>query len=67
MSGKHPYSKTLVNSKRPIILVGNQCLQGADGDAILALVTEMSQKLKGRKGMDSEWRVLNVMHRVGTV
>jgi len=64
MTGKHPFSKILVKSKKPIILVGNQCLQGSDGESVMALVTEMSQKLKTRKEMDSDWRVLNVMHRV---
>ena len=64
MSGKHPFSKVLVKSKRPIILVGNQSLQGSDGEAILALVTEMSHKLKSGQGVDAEWRVLNIMQRV---
>ncbi|EDO49065.1 predicted protein, partial [Nematostella vectensis] len=66
LSGKNPFAKTLLKSKKPMILVANKALDGADGHAIQTLVTEMSEKLKSRKETDPEWRVLNVMQGVAS-
>ena len=62
ISGKHPFSKKLNNAKKPLIIVGSDTLERPDGAAILSAL----QKLASQKSGSSEWRVLNVLHKVAS-
>ena len=48
-----------------MIIVGNTVLQGQEGTAIHQIVADMSLKLKKSKMVEKDWKVLNVLHRVG--
>jgi len=64
--GTHPFSKKLEGAKRPVVVVGSECLQRPDGGAILANVQQLAQKVKVKCGAPAEWKVLNVLHRVAS-
>jgi NADH dehydrogenase (ubiquinone) Fe-S protein 1 len=64
--GTHPFSKKLEAAKRPVVVVGSECLQRTDGGAILANVQQLAQKVKLKSGAPAEWKVLNVLHRVAS-
>ncbi|XP_057293927.1 NADH-ubiquinone oxidoreductase 75 kDa subunit, mitochondrial-like [Hydractinia symbiolongicarpus] len=64
--GKHPYSKVLQDAKKPVIIVGSKPLNTADGNAVHALCANISNKLKSQGNVDSEWRVLNILHKVAS-
>lgn len=48
-----------------MILVGNTILQGNEGAVVHQVVADMSHKLKSSKKVEKDWKVLNVLHRVG--
>ncbi|XP_064613579.1 NADH-ubiquinone oxidoreductase 75 kDa subunit, mitochondrial-like [Liolophura sinensis] len=60
-SGKHPFSKVLNSSQKPMVVVGSSALQREDSAAIHAAVTSIAQNAKSASGED--WRVLNVLQR----
>ena len=66
VEGTHPFSKRLEGAKRPVVVVGSECLQRPDGAAILANVQQLAQKVKVASGAPQEWKVLNVLHRVAS-
>ncbi|CAG7677727.1 unnamed protein product, partial [Allacma fusca] len=66
VSGSHPYSKVLQNAKKPIIVVGSTALQRADGAVLLSKIQAYCQSLRGKGQIPSDWRVLNVLHRVAS-
>lgn len=59
------FLQVLANAQRPMILVGNTVLQGHDGAAVHQIAADMSLKLKKSKKVEKDWKVLNVLHRVG--
>jgi NADH-quinone oxidoreductase subunit G len=59
ISGKHAFSETLRNAKRPLIVVGSAALQLAHNDAVMPLCSKLASALK----VDDNWNVLNVLHR----
>lgn len=59
------FLQVLANAERPMILVGNTVLQGHDGAAVHQITADMSLKLKKSKKVEKDWKVLNVLHRVG--
>ena len=59
------FLQVLANAERPMILVGNTVLQGYDGAAVHQIAADMSLKLKKSKKVEKDWKVLNVLHRVG--
>ena len=65
-NGTHPFSKKLEQAKRPVVVVGSECLQRSDGGAILANVQQLAQQVKVESGVPAEWKVLNVLHRVAS-
>lgn len=66
LDGSHPFAARLSSAKRPIIVVGSALLSRPDGGAIYAKLLELSQKIRlGCEG-GSDWRVLNVLHRVAS-
>ncbi|XP_066943308.1 NADH-ubiquinone oxidoreductase 75 kDa subunit, mitochondrial [Macrobrachium rosenbergii] len=66
LDGSHPFAARLASAKRPIIVVGSALLSRPDGGAIYAKLLELSQKIRlGCEG-GSDWRVLNVLHRVAS-
>ncbi len=46
------------------MIVGSSVLQRADGASIYDLVFSLANKLKASKNVSSDWRTLNIMHRV---
>ncbi len=64
--GTHPFYKTLTSAKRPVVVVGSECLQREDGAAILANVQKLSQNVRASLDGAEGWRVLNVLHRVAS-
>ncbi|XP_064100257.1 NADH-ubiquinone oxidoreductase 75 kDa subunit, mitochondrial-like [Macrobrachium nipponense] len=66
LDGSHPFAARLSSAKRPIIVVGSALLSRPDGGALYAKLLELSQKIRlGCEG-GSDWRVLNVLHRVAS-
>ena len=47
-----------------MVIVGSSILQRTDGASIFDLVFSLANKLKTSEQVPSDWRVLNVMHRV---
>lgn len=66
VNGKHPFSKTLESAKKPMIVVGNSCLQRPDAAAILSTASALANKLQTKAGAEKDWRVLNVLQRVAS-
>lgn len=64
-NGSHPFSQTLSKAKRPMIVLGAQQFERADGAAILASVQKLSSQLSSRIG-DKNWKVLNILHQVAS-
>lgn len=63
VSGQHEASKKLQSAKKPLIIVGSEVLERADGSAILAA----AQKLSASTSPEAkEWKVLNVLHKVAS-
>ena len=56
--------QTLNGAKRPMVVVGSSCLQRTDGSAILAAVATIANNARVNSGVGSDWKVLNVLHRV---
>ena len=48
-----------------MIVVGSSVLQRTDGSAIHSAVATISQNARVHSGCGDDWRVLNVLHRVG--
>lgn len=65
-SGKHPYSKVLQAAKKPIIIVGSNPLNSSEGNSLLALCSSISNSLKSKGGVDQDWKVLNILHKVAS-
>lgn len=60
LSGEHPFSKTLTNAKKPMLLLGQSVL---DDPAVLKKASELAQKLG--KSASPEWHsIFNVLQRV---
>jgi NADH dehydrogenase (ubiquinone) Fe-S protein 1 len=66
LSGKDNFAKELQNAKKPVIIVGSTALQRADGAVILSKIQSLSATLRAKGQIPSEWRVLNVLHRVAS-
>ena len=64
IDGKHPFSKTLSEAKRPMIVVGSGALQRDDGSTIHGLVASLAQKTRVASQAEDGWKILNVLHRV---
>lgn len=65
-NGTHPFSKVLDSAKRPMVVVGSTGLQRNDGAALHSAVSSLANRLRTTSGVDSDWRVLNVLHRVAS-
>ncbi|XP_071803111.1 NADH-ubiquinone oxidoreductase 75 kDa subunit, mitochondrial-like [Asterias amurensis] len=66
IDGKHPFSKTLSEAKRPMIVVGSGALQRDDGSTIHGLVASLAQKTRVASQAEDGWKILNVLHRVAS-
>lgn len=62
-SGKHPFCQVLKEAKNPIVVVGSVALQRPDGAAIFDSVVQLSNSIRKP---NSDWSVLNVLHRVAS-
>jgi len=62
--GSHPFGKKLAAASNPVVIVGSEALQRADGAAVLSLVQQIANNAKA--GTDPDWKVLNVLHRVAS-
>jgi len=49
-----------------VVIVGSECLQGASGGAIYRQVQKLAEDVRAKSGCPSDWRVLNVLHRVAS-
>ncbi|MEE6490248.1 hypothetical protein FKM82_015814 [Ascaphus truei] len=65
-SGKHPFSKTFSQAKKPMVVVGSSALQRKDGAAIHAAVSAIAYNARTSSGVSGEWKVLNLLHRVAS-
>lgn len=66
INGKDAFSKTLNSAKKPIIIVGSTALQRSDAAVILSKIQKLSSSLRAKGQIPSDWRVLNVLHRVAS-
>ena len=53
-----------MDAKNPVIIVGTNALNRADGSSLHGLCATISNSLKSRGTVDPQWRILNVLHRV---
>jgi len=65
-AGKHPYCARLAKAKNPVIIVGSEALQRADGGSLMKHVQQIASNLRQASGCGPEWQVLNVLHRVAS-
>jgi len=66
VDGTHPYSARLAAAKAPVVIVGSEALQRADGGAVMGLTQQIADNLRTSSGCDPDWAVLNVLHRVAS-
>lgn len=59
----HPFYKKLSSAKKPLIIVGSECLERDDGGAVLHSVQQIIKSLPSK---DPEWKIFNVLHRVAS-
>ena len=59
---KSSFSKTLLNAKKPLILVGSSVYDRSDASAILSSLATVVEKIQ--KNTESNWTILNVLQRV---
>ncbi|BHF63682.1 NADH dehydrogenase Fe-S protein subunit 1 ndufs1 [Sparganum proliferum] len=64
VSGSHPFSKRLAQAKKPLIILGNDCLQRDDAQAVHT--TAMQLACKYAKTPDAGVARFNVLHRVAS-
>ncbi|KAI8439612.1 hypothetical protein MSG28_013338 [Choristoneura fumiferana] len=64
-SSSHPVLKRLEQAKRPVVILGADQLQGAEGAALLAHTQELALRLQDKLA-DPEWKVLNVLQRTAS-
>ncbi|KAG5852287.1 hypothetical protein ANANG_G00060790 [Anguilla anguilla] len=65
-AGTHPFCEVLAQAKRPVVVVGSACLQRADGAALHSTVAHIAQNARTSSGVQENWKVLNVLHRVAS-
>jgi NADH-quinone oxidoreductase subunit G len=59
-SGKHTFGKTLMDAKRPLVIVGAGALARADGAAVLAAAAKIAQAAsQGKEGAAAAFNVLH--------
>ena len=56
--------KVLAKAKRPVIILGSTALQRPDGTALFSVVSQLAEKTRAQAGVSSDWKVLNILHRV---
>jgi len=66
VNGKGDFRKQLGEAKRPVIILGSTALQRSDGGVLLAKVQKLCADLRKGGKIASDWRVLNVMHRIAS-
>lgn len=66
VDGTHPFSKRLAAAKKPAVIVGTEALQRPDASALMANAQKLAQAVRVKSGCGSDWRVLNVLHRVAS-
>lgn len=59
-SGKHPFAAKLAAAKKPLIILGSEQLNRADGSSILATTLLLANSLN----KDKNWKVLNILQKV---
>jgi len=65
-AGTHPFNERLAAAKNPVVIVGSEALQRADSGAVMRSVQQIADKARTSSGCGSDWRVLNVLHRVAS-
>lgn len=56
--------QVLMEAKNPVIILGTNALNRADGASLHGLCATIANSLKSKGNVDSQWRILNVLHRV---
>ena len=65
-NGSHPFAKKLAAAKKPAVIIGSEVLQRPDGPAMMANAQKLAQAVKTKSDCGSDWRVLNVLHKVAS-
>ena len=59
----HPFYAHLAGKKRPMVLIGAECLQRADGDALYRSAGRLAANLSADTHCTADWSVFNVLQR----
>ncbi|CAL1538782.1 unnamed protein product [Lymnaea stagnalis] len=61
-TGKHPLCQALSKAKKPLIILGTDCLQRDDSHIILNAVRELSENVK-KTCSNKDWKIFNVLQQ----
>ncbi|XP_015600352.1 NADH-ubiquinone oxidoreductase 75 kDa subunit, mitochondrial [Cephus cinctus] len=61
-NGSHPFSATLKNAKKPLIILGAEQLTRKDGAKIVSETQALANTLGNNVQASEDWKVLNVLH-----
>ena len=64
--GTHPFAKKLASAKKPVVIIGSECLQRPDAPSMMASAQKLAQDVRTKSGCSKDWRVLNVLHKVAS-
>lgn len=64
LSGKHEVCKQFNKAKKPMMIVGYGAINGKDGKALLAKLTELAEKYGF---VTQDWNGFNILHRSSSV
>ena len=62
-SGKHPFAERLSKAKLPMILIGANALERADGQAVYNTIKSFAKNTPVISAQNG-WNGLNILHRV---
>jgi NADH-quinone oxidoreductase subunit G len=63
-SGKHDFAKVLKDAKRPMLIIGQGALTGADGAVVLGLARKIAEATGMVKGVEEGgWNGFNMLHQ----
>jgi len=63
-SGKHAFSKTLNEAKRPLVILGSAMFERQDAKSIFASAAQLAEQLRATATKEyKDWRVFNVLQR----
>lgn len=66
LSGKHPFSKKISASKKPLIILGAQAFSRSDSSALYSVVRQLAQKVSQHCKTDPSWKIFNVLQEAAS-